>query len=76
MKNEKIEIFDTYFANITTDMQAGGIYMYRWYISINVNGTKKVVRSKADSFEDAKKEIEELYPDCKIIGYVEAKRLF
>lgn len=50
--------------------------MYRWYISIDVNGTEKVVRSNAGSYDDAKKEIEELYPGSKIMGYVETKRRF
>lgn len=42
--------------------------MYRWYISINVNGIEKIVRSNTESYDDAKKEI------AKIMGYVETKR--
>lgn len=55
------------------DIEVG---MYRWYISIDVSGTEKVVRSNAGSYDDAKKEIEELYPGSKIMGYVETKRRF
>ena len=50
--------------------------MYRWYISININGIEKVARSNAESYDDAKKEIEELYPGSEIMGFVETKRRF
>lgn len=50
--------------------------MYRWYISIDINGTEKVVTSNAESYGDAKREIEELYPGSKIMGCVEVKRRF
>ena len=48
--------------------------MYRWYVSIDIDGIETVVKSNAESYDDAKKEIEKLYPDSKIMGYVETKK--
>jgi hypothetical protein len=48
--------------------------MYRWYISIDIYGIETVARSNAESYDDAKKEIEKPYPCSKIVGYVETKR--
>ena len=47
--------------------------MYKWYISIEIDRKTEVIRSNKDSYDDAKREIEELYPKAQILGYVQVK---
>jgi hypothetical protein len=47
--------------------------MYKWYISIEIDGKTEVIRSNKDSYDDVKREIKELYPKAQILGYVQLK---
>ncbi len=49
--------------------------MYKWYIEIDYNGKNEVIRSNADTLEEAKKEIEEKYPGFKYLGHIELKNI-
>lgn len=50
--------------------------MHKWYISIEIDEKTEVIRSNKDSYDDAKKEIEELYPKAQILGYVQIKPVY